>query len=207
METPIEIEKEKRFVKKMVIGVGYAIFTIIATHYFSPINFFGHDAVAASRTLTKEQAPNVRGKPLRLRIPSLEINAAIHDVGVLKDGSMGIPEKPTDTAWYKYGPKPGEKGSAVIAGHLNWFYGAKGVFERLDTLKPGDTITTQDEHGVTTNFVVRRTGYYGHEDDATDVFHSNDGIAHLNLVTCAGSWNKFLQRYNKRLVVFTDEVK
>jgi hypothetical protein len=39
------------------------------------------------------------------------------------------------------------------------------------------------------------------------VFASNDGGAHLNLITCAGEWNKGKKSYSERLVVFADKVE
>lgn len=120
---------------------------------------------------------------------------------------MGVPKRPQDAAWYMLGPKPGETGSAVIAGHLNWWSGALGVFRDLNKLKPGDKITTQDDKGKITTFVVRKIKTFGQHDDATDVFYSYDGKAHLNLVTCSGVWNKVSKTYSTRLVVFTDKVE
>jgi hypothetical protein len=67
--------------------------------------------------------------------------------------------------------------------------------------------TIEDEQGVSTSFVVRETRTYGNKDDASAIFQSNDGKAHLNLITCAGVWDKIAKMYSKRLVVFTDKVE
>jgi LPXTG-site transpeptidase (sortase) family protein len=146
------------------------------------------------------------GLPVRLKIPSLRVNAVIRYVGLTPNGSMGVPKLPRDTAWYMLGPKPGEKGSAVIAGHVNWWYGATGVFERLNALKPGDRIAVEDDQGTSTTFVVRKSRAYGQKEDASDVFRSYDGKSHLNLVTCDGVWDRASKAYSKRLVVFADKV-
>ncbi len=145
--------------------------------------------------------------PVRLQIPKLKVNAVVRSVGLTANGSMGIPKLPSETVWYMYGPKPGEKGSAVIAGHVNWYSGAKGIFERINTLKPGDIITVQDDKGLTMDFAVSTTRAIGEKADATSVFRSYDGKAHLNLVTCSGIWNKVTRSYSKRLVVFADKVE
>lgn len=156
---------------------------------------------------TPVKTPDKKGIPVRLKIPSIRVNAVIRSVGLLSDGSMGVPALPRDTAWYKYGPKPGEQGSAVISGHVNWWYGAVGVFQRLNALKPGDKITVEDEMGTSTTFIVRTSRLFGLHDDATDVFRSYDGKAHVNLVTCSGVWDNIARVYSKRLVVFTDKVE
>lgn len=146
------------------------------------------------------------GLPVRIKIPSLHVNAAVLNVGVTPNGSMGIPKLPRDTAWYMFGPKPGEKGSAVISGHLNWLYGAIGVFEHLNDLKPGDLITIQDDQGGSMSFVVRKSRAFGLKEDAASVFLSSDGKSHLNLITCDGVWDRAAKAYTKRLVVFADKV-
>ncbi|MFA6447281.1 MAG: class F sortase [Patescibacteria group bacterium] len=146
------------------------------------------------------------GLPVRILIPKIRVNALINQVGLVADGSMGVPKLPRDTAWYKLGPKPGEAGSAVISGHVNWLYGAKGSFEYLKVLKPGDKIVVQNDKGESISFVVRTSRTLDREANATDVFYSYDGKAHLNLVTCAGAWDKTAKAYSKRLVVFADKV-
>lgn len=147
------------------------------------------------------------GLPTRITIPRMRVNSAVLPVGITPAGAMGIPKRPQDTTWYMLGPKPGEVGSAVIAGHLNWLYGATGAFQYLHTLKPGDKITVQNDLGKSVTFVVRKTRWFGKNDDAADVFYSYDGKSHLNLVTCAGVWDKVSKAYSKRLVVFADKVE
>ena len=145
------------------------------------------------------------GLPIRLKIPKIKVDAAIEYVGLNSKGEMDIPKTPRNTAWYNLGPRPGEVGSAAIAGHLNWYSGATGVFANLSKLKIGDKIIVQDDKGVTIAFIVRKIRMYGTKDDASDVFVSNDGRAHLNLITCDGVWDKRTKQYSKRLVVFADK--
>jgi len=143
--------------------------------------------------------------PARIKIPGIKVDAAIEQVAVTADGSMDVPKLPLNTAWYKLGPRPGEIGSAVIAGHVNWKNGAKAVFADLRNLKPGDKILVEDTQGAVVSFVVRESRTYDKNVEAKDVFTSNDGKAHLNLVTCIGVWNKTAQSYSQRLVVFADK--
>jgi LPXTG-site transpeptidase (sortase) family protein len=147
------------------------------------------------------------GSPVRLKIPSIKVDAVIRSVGLTPNGSMGIPKVPSETAWYMFGPKPGEQGSAVIAGHVNWYSGAKGVFERINALKPGDIITVQNDKGVITSFAVKTIRAIGEKENASSVFRSYDGKSHLNLVTCSGIWNRITKSYSKRLVVFADKIE
>ncbi len=144
------------------------------------------------------------GAPARIRIPGIAVDAAIEKVGLAADKSMGVPKDPLNAAWFSLGPRPGETGSAVIAGHVNWFYGATGAFEHLHDVKTGDTIVVQDDVGASISFVVREIRTYDAAADATEVFSSHDGKAHLNLITCDGVWDKRDKQYSKRLVVFAD---
>lgn len=119
---------------------------------------------------------------------------------------MGVPKDLAETAWFSLGPRPGEIGSAVIAGHFGWKNNQPAVFNYLSRLSPGDKLDVIDENGAIITFVVRELRSYAPNADASDVFVSNDGKSHLNLVTCEGVWNKAKQTYPSRLIVFTDKL-
>lgn len=146
----------------------------------------------------------VTGAPVRLMIPSIGVSAAIEQVGLTQAGSMDVPKRPENTGWYTLGPRPGERGSAVIAGHLDWYNGIHAVFVDLHKVRAGDSIVVKNDRGETVNFVVRETRKYGASAVATDVFISTDGEAHLNLITCVGTWDSAAGEYSHRLVVFAD---
>lgn len=141
---------------------------------------------------------------MRIQIPSIGVDAAVEHVGLTPDGAMDVPADPMNAAWYSPGVRPGDVGSAVIDGHVDWYDGEEGVFENLKDLKPGDEIVVLDE-GEMVVFVVRKIRKYDPEADATDVFISTDGAAHLNLITCDGVWDEEEGQYTERLVVFTDK--
>ncbi len=148
-----------------------------------------------------------KNNPVFLVIPRINVDAVIMPVGLTSDGSMGVPAGPTGTAWFDLGPRPGEVGSAVIAGHEGWKDGITAVFDNLYKLQAGDQIYVQDQQGITMVFVVRHIATYRQNGDASQVFSSSDGGAHLNLITCEGVWNATEKSYSNRLVVFADLVK
>jgi len=161
---------------------------------------------APSGTAHAKAAPasqNYRGLPTRLKIPSIKVDAAVEYMGNTAGGDMAVPDSLGDVGWYKYGPLPGEAGSAVIAGHVVGFHNEPGVFEKLDKLKPGDLVSMTDTKGQTASFTVRRTKIYDPTEEHQEVFNSVIGT-HLNLITCAGDWDAQHLHYLKRLVVFTD---
>jgi sortase (surface protein transpeptidase) len=141
---------------------------------------------------------------MRLRIPKINVDAAIENMGITAQGDMDSPDGPENTGWYKLGPRPGEIGNAVIDGHFGWKNNKPAVFDKLHTLAKGDLIQTEDDKKKLFTFVVTEIRMYGPDDDATDVFRSTDNLAHLNLITCQGVWNKDLKSYATRLVVFAD---
>jgi LPXTG-site transpeptidase (sortase) family protein len=145
------------------------------------------------------------GVPIRLMIPGIQVNALIDSVGLTSDGTMDIKKNPDELAWYNLGPRPGDKGNAVIAGHYGWDNGKGSVFNDLHTLQTGDTFSVIDEKGTEHLFVVRNTQSYDPAADATLIFRSSDGKAHLNLITCEGVWNNATRTYSRRLVVFGDK--
>lgn len=143
--------------------------------------------------------------PARLKVPAVGIDAPVTAVGLTSDGDMQAPSGAHDTAWYKFGSYPGNGGTAVIAGHYGrWQNGDSSVFDPLNTLKAGDKLYVLDVHGTTSSFTVRTTRLFGKDDDARSVFTSPDTKAHLNLITCQGTWNVATKTYADRLVVFAD---
>jgi sortase (surface protein transpeptidase) len=144
------------------------------------------------------------GVPVRIKIPSIAIDAEIEQVALTHDQLMDVPKKPSNAGWYNLGPRPGEKGSAVIDGHINWYYGVSGVFLNLHELKKGDKIEVLDDKGAIISFVVRESSNYDATAEASEVFYSTDGKVHLNLITCGGVWDSRSKQYTKRLVVFAD---
>ncbi len=153
----------------------------------------------------QEQTRPTAGLPIHLKIPSINVDASFEYVGLTPEGAMGVPKERSNIAWFELGPRPGEKGSAVIAGHYGWKNGKGSAFDNLYKLHKGDTLYIENEKGEITTFVVRESRRYDPEADASSVFGSNDGLAHLNLITCEGVWDAVSKSYSQRLVVFTDK--
>lgn len=145
------------------------------------------------------------GLPARLKIPIINVDAALEYVGLTQEGAMDIPKNQEAVAWFELGRRPGENGSAVIAGHYGWKNGKGSTFDNLYKLRKGDKLYVQDDKGTIFTFTVSKIRRYDPKADASDVFGSNDGKSHLNLVTCEGDWDKNTKSYTQRLVVFTDK--
>jgi sortase (surface protein transpeptidase) len=162
-------------------------------------------------TTNAATSTNINGSPVRLKIPKLNIDAGVQYNGLKPDGTMEVPTNITDVGWFIGSPHPGEKGSAIITGHVAQIRGGvltkPGVFSGLNALVAGDLLYVINDKGASTAFVVREIRNYDPTANATDVFTSGDSGAHLNLITCEGTWNASQLSYSQRLVVFTDAVQ
>lgn len=145
------------------------------------------------------------GLPVRVTIPKINADAVVEPVGITAEGLMDAPKGPAETGWFSLGIRPGEIGSAVIAGHSGWKNNIPAAFDELNKLKIGDSISVMDDNGTIITFIVRKIQTYDPNADASDVFSSNDGKAHLNLITCVGIWNKTQKSSSERLIVFSDK--
>jgi LPXTG-site transpeptidase (sortase) family protein len=146
------------------------------------------------------------GVPVRLKIPKINVDAEVDPVGITSSGEIGVPIGPATTSWFDLGPRPGDIGSAVIDGHFgHWKIGVGSVFDNLNKLVVGDKIYIEDQGGIKFTFVVRESRVYDPVADASVVFYSDDGKAHLNLVTCEGTWVPAQKTFTNRLVVFSDK--
>ena len=194
----------------LIIGVAVVIFFLAIVLFVinnnSPKNLIAIiPPVAYIQHVAPPKEETSATLPQRLIIPKINIDATVEYLGLTDSGAMDVPTGPDDVAWFDLGPRPGEIGDAVIAGHYGWKDNIPAAFDNLSKLKIGDKIYVLDEAGATTTFVVKEIGKYGKNADSSNVFDSNDGKAHLNLITCEGIWNAAEKSYSDRLVVFTDE--
>jgi hypothetical protein len=141
------------------------------------------------------------GLPQRIRIPRLRIDTSVEHVGLTQDGAMDVPKRYDTVGWYKLGTRPGEIGSAVMAGHLDSKTGP-AIFWRLRELRPGDDLFVRSDDGQERRFVVQGTETYRFDDAPLErIFAAADG-ALLNLITCGGTFDRRSENYDQRLVVF-----
>lgn len=192
----------------LIVALAGLALSPVLFFYFFPISITqsGPAAVVKNTAVLPKQKPANYELPARLKIPKIKVDIALESVGLTSLGAVGVPKNLANAAWYNLGPRPGETGSAVISGHFGvWKNGTRGVFNNLYKLRKGDKLYVKDKKGATATFVVREFRTYGENEAAPDVFGSNDGQAHLNLITCGGVWDKVLKSYPKRLVVFTDK--
>ena len=157
-------------------------------------------------TPTFTPTPTPYPKPINLIIPKLNISAPIEYVGVDEEQKMEVPTIDSNVAWYSLGFYPGEKGNAVIAGHLDTQIGPS-IFYNLAQLKQGDEVFVTNDMNIQQKFIVREVVDYHLNDVPLDAIFGSANTARLNLITCAGWFNQETKLYSHRTVVYTELVK
>lgn len=162
-------------------------------------------ALSASGPAVDTSAPPIQGTPvaspsdpIQLQIPRLGVAAAVEAVGLTSDGRMATPAAIDHVGWYRLGPRPGEMGSAVMDGHLQWYSGP-AVFHDLPSIRLGDTIVVLSATTKVT-FQVDRITNYAYNAIIPGLF-TNQGPPQLSLITCTGGWDAARQVYLRRLLV------
>jgi sortase (surface protein transpeptidase) len=161
--------------------------------------------------------------PLQLRMPSIGITAPMVGVGVTPKNAMDAPEGPLNDPvwqqafWYRGSAIPGAPSTALIAGHIDGPRGSTAVFGHVEDLRPGDPIIVHDTRtgfdvhftvtgslnyslAQTTSAAVLKRIYGTGPVAGTKPQRSADGLAHLSLVTCSGTFVN--GTHDHRLVVF-----
>lgn len=142
-------------------------------------------------------------QPVRLRIDSIEVSAPIVPAGVEQDtGLMEVPENVDEVAWYRYGPKPGQSGSAVLAAHVDLAGEGPGVFFDLGDIEPGDQISVEFDDGTVQSFTVEARTIYLKDELPLEAVFRRDGEPILTLITCGGAFDASARRYDSNVVAY-----
>jgi LPXTG-site transpeptidase (sortase) family protein len=139
--------------------------------------------------------------PSRLRIPSIGVDAPVAGVGLLADGSMAVPDNLWVSAWLSSGPRPGQAGSTVIAGHRG--IGTPGLFGHLENVRQGDRIRVSDAGGGELVYQVTRVASLDLSTATQLEVFGPTTQQQLVLITCIGQYSRATQTYDHRLVVFS----
>lgn len=140
--------------------------------------------------------------PTALTISSLGISAPVGAYGVDGQGRMDVPDNVTEVGWYRFGPSPGENGSAVLAAHVDLAGPGRGLFYELDELEPGDVVSVGHSDGSITEWVVAARSTYLKSELPLNVIFARSGPPVLTLVTCGGGFSDSARSYDSNVVVY-----
>ena len=148
-------------------------------------------------------APTSRAR--RLEVPAIGVSAPVTELGLKANRSLEVPKGYDETGWWSGGPAPGDRGPAVIVGHVDSKAGP-GVFYRLRELDPGDRIRFKGRDGRRVTFAVQRTEHHSKNAFPTRRVYGRTPYAALRLITCAGSFDGASGHYRDNLIVFARRV-
>jgi hypothetical protein len=145
-------------------------------------------------------APARVGVPIRLRIPALGVDTRLDRLGRRRDGSLDAPPQWNVPGWYAGGPRPGEIGPAVIAGHVDSTAGP-AVFFGLARLRVGAAVDVVARGGRVLRFVVAQIRRFRKSRFPTALVYGPEPVPVLRLVTCTGDFDPAARSYLDNLVV------
>ncbi|MEU3032304.1 class F sortase [Streptomyces incarnatus] len=144
-----------------------------------------------------------RSEPVRLVIPKIGVDAPFTQLTLSATGQLQPPPAANTNlvGWYAGGAAPGEKGTAIIAGHVDTKVSA-AVFVNLDQLDTGDRFSVERADGRTANFVVDSASTFAKDDFPSDRVYADTSRPEARLITCAGDYDHTAKDYTDNLVVF-----
>jgi hypothetical protein len=162
-------------------------------------------ATAAPSVQAQAQAPMVMAasRPVRVLIPAIGVDSDLMDLGLQDDGTLEVPPEGFPAGWFTGAPTPGERGPAVIAGHVDWG-GSPGVFAELRDVVVGDEITVEREDGSIAVFRVVEVGQYPKDAFPTAAVYGDLDHAGLRVITCGGDFDSAAHSYLDNTVVFAE---
>lgn len=143
--------------------------------------------------------------PEMLSIPSIGIEADVTHLGVTDTGEMAVPDNGEELSWFSPGYQPGQRGRAVIAGHVDDLDGP-AVFWDLTELEPGDEIIVSGEDRKLRFKVHTMESVPLDLADVDSVFgyHSSPELV---LITCSGTYDYDRGTREERLIVYASLVE
>lgn len=144
-------------------------------------------------------------QPVSMVIEDIDVvDATIIPVGVNPDQTFEVP--PADqVGWYRFGPTPGEEGSAVLAAHIA-FDGVDGVFRHLADVEVGAVVAVGYSDGTSQRYRIDSVTDYFKEELPPELF-ARDGSPQLALITCGGAFNPQLRSYESNTVAVATPIE
>ncbi|HEY0699241.1 MAG TPA: class F sortase, partial [Micromonospora sp.] len=146
-------------------------------------------------------------RPIRVKIPSIKVDAPVRRVGLAPDGSIAVPalSEHNQAGWYDRGPTPGEFGPAIIVGHSDTTSGPS-IFYHLSRLRPGAKVEVVREDRSVAIFQVNSVEHFGKDRLPAERVYGDFSRPGLRLITCGGEWLGGGIGYSDNIVAFASLV-
>jgi len=146
-----------------------------------------------------------RGAPTAVTIPAIGVSAQLVRLGLHPDGTLEVPTDFSVAGWYRLGPRPGERGAAVVVGHADSRDGP-AVFYRLGQVSPGTLVRIAWPNGRGVRFRVYAVREYEKTAFPTSLVYGPTSRRELRLVTCGGRFDSETGHYLDNVVAFARAV-
>lgn len=160
-----------------------------------------HTAAPAPAAAPSTVQPTPPQTPLRLALPSLEVDAPVVPVDVGPGAALQVPEDPDVLGWWQGGTRPGSaQGTVVIDGHVDTARNGPGALYQLRRLRPGDQVQLGTDDG-TQRYMVAAVRSFPKTALPPEVF-ATDGQPRLVLITCGGAFDQRTRQYADNIVAY-----
>ncbi|MGW1840168.1 class F sortase [Streptomyces sp. BBFR2] len=134
--------------------------------------------------------PLPRSVPDRVEIPALKVSAPVISRGLDAHGAIEAPPSGDTrvTGWYRGAPTPGERGTAVLVGHVDSYTGP-AVFYGLGGLRRGATVAVRRADGRRAVFAVYAVRTFAKDRFPAEQVYGSTGRPELRLLTCGGTYH------------------
>ncbi|MFF5185020.1 class F sortase [Streptomyces sp. NPDC000345] len=140
--------------------------------------------------------------PVRIRIPSLRVDAPLTGLSLTPAGGLTVPpaDRKNLAGWYEAGTTPGERGTAIVAGHVDNAEGP-AVFYGLGSLRKHGTVEVDRRDGTVAVFTVDAVEVYDARRFPDDKVYGAATRPELRVITCGGTYSE-ATGYQGNVVVF-----
>jgi hypothetical protein len=139
--------------------------------------------------------------PARLQIRAIGVDTPLVRLGLDPTGALEVPRRFDVAGWWTGGARPGERGPAVIAGHVDSQTGP-AVFFRVGSLRRGERILVERRDGSRLRFTVRRLAHYAKRSFPARRVYGPTRRPELRLITCSGAFDYATGHYLDNTVVY-----
>jgi hypothetical protein len=164
----------------------------------------------AAPVATTAAAPDLPASPpTRIAIPALGVDSAVNPVGLNPDRSVQVPAPGPlydQAAWYTGSVTPGQRGPAVILGHIDSAANGPSVFYRLSALQPLDEFTVTRADGRTVVFRVNSVKSYPKDAFPSQAVYGPTTRPEVRLITCGGAFDSRARSYVDNTVVYANQI-
>lgn len=150
----------------------------------------------------RDVAPLTFSPAERVGIKGIQVEAPVMPVGLDTEGWVDAPppQDPNLAGWFTGAVSPGEKGTAVIVGHVDNQQGP-AVFYGLGSLKKGNRVEILRRDRKTAVFEVYGIEVFEKDNFPGSRVYSDKGAPELRVITCGGGFSK-QAGYDGNVVVF-----